>query len=142
MRTILRALALACVLAALPACSSLGVRTENPFVAAKTIDQEAYALIGTYAATLEEATDIVRDPATPASVKKALAKAEAVATPLVETVEIATIAYLKTKADTASLSGAPAPTRAAATLTAAATHLHDAILAAQAPVKALQAALK
>ena len=142
MRTILRALALACVLAALPACSSLGVRTENPFVAAKTIDQEAYALIGTYAATLEEATDIVRDPSTPASVKKALAKAEAVATPLVETVEIATVAYLKAKADTASLTGAPAPTRAAATLTAATTRLHDAILAAEAPVKALQAALK
>src|SRR5262245_13950766 len=117
MRNFLRALALACVLVVLPACTSLGVKTESPFVAAKTIDQEAYALIGTYAATLEEATDIVRDPSTPASVKKALAKAEAVATPLVETVEIAIVAYLKAKAGTASLSGAPAPTRAAAALT-------------------------
>ena len=65
MRHPLRVLALACALAATPACASLQfgeTRIENPIAAAHTLDQRAYAMLHAYAAVIEEATDIVRDP--------------------------------------------------------------------------------
>jgi hypothetical protein len=91
MSTILRTIALALCLAATPACSSL--RGANPIPAEASLEQNAYALIGAYALTLEEATVLVKNPATPTKVKTALAKAERVATPAVELVKIAAIAH-------------------------------------------------
>lgn len=83
----LRVLALALALAATPACASLPfgeMRIENPVAAARTLDQRAYALLQTYAAGLEEAADLARDPSTPADVRRALARAEARAAPAIE----------------------------------------------------------
>ena len=88
MRHPLRVLALACALTVTPACASLqlgATRIENPIAAAQTLDQRAYALLHGYAAIVEEATDIVADPATPQAFKRALGQAERVATPAAET---------------------------------------------------------
>jgi hypothetical protein len=141
MTKIFRSAAVALALAALPSCSTFAPRIETPFAAARTIDQQAYALIGAYAAALETAAAIAADPATPHAVKAALAKAEAVATPLVETVEAATLSYLKARADIAALAEQPEAARDVGVLAIAATRLSQAIEAARAPVAALQAAL-
>ena len=96
----LRVCALAVALAATPACVSL--TPLNPFSAARSADQQAYALIGAYAVTLEEATALMKNPATPRGVKTALAAAEARATPAVELVRVAAIAYRQGETETAS----------------------------------------
>lgn len=139
----LRALTLAFAISMTPACASfeaLGVRFENPAAAARTLDQRAYAVLHAYAAVIEEATDIVRDPTAPRAFKRALGQAEAVATPAVETLEIAVAAYLRARADFDAASGAsqPALERAATALTIAARRLNEAIAAAQAPVAELE----
>jgi hypothetical protein len=139
----LRTAALAIALSLTPACASFelaGTRFENPAASARTLDQRAYALIHAYAAVIEEATDIVRDPAAPRAFKRALGQAEAIATPAVETLEIAVAAYLRARSDFEAASGAGQPTleRAATALTIAARRLSDAIEAAQAPVSELQ----
>jgi hypothetical protein len=143
MRYPLRALALACALALTPACASLQLgetRLENPAVAARTLDQRGYALLGAYAALIEESTDIVRDPAVPIAVKRALGQAEAAATPTVETLEIALAAYLRARADfAAAATGAqPALQRAATALDIAARRLGEAVSAADAPIQELE----
>lgn len=94
----LRVCALAVALAATPACVSL--TPLNPFTTARSVDQQAYALIGAYALALEEASVLVRDPATPRAVKTALATAEARATPAVEVVKIAAVAYRRAETET------------------------------------------
>lgn len=96
MRHPMRVIALALVLAATPACAALHIgetRIENPASAARTVDQHAYALLLSYAATLEEAADLVRDPATPVEVRAALGRAERAATPVVEALAAALQAY-------------------------------------------------
>jgi hypothetical protein len=126
MRHPLRALALACVLSLTPACASLQpTRIENPIEVARTLDQRGYALLHAYAALLEEAADIVRDPATPPSVTRALAQAERVATPAMETLEIALAAYLRARADGQAVQ-----------------RLGEAIAAAQAPLAELQTLIR
>ncbi len=97
-----RTLALACALTLTPACASLqlgGTQIENPIAAARTLDQRADALLNAYAAVIEEATDIVRDPAAPLAFKCALGQAERVATPAAETLQIAVTAYVGARAD-------------------------------------------
>jgi len=143
MRHPLRVLALACALAVTPACASLqlgSTRIENPIAAAETLDQRAYALLASYAAVVEEATDIVRDPTAPLAFKRALGQAERAATPAAETLEIAIAAYVQARADFEAASGAsqPAMQRAATALTIAAQRLNEAIVRAQAPVADLQ----
>jgi hypothetical protein len=143
MRHPLRALALACALAATPACASLQLgQTEikNPLSAANTLDQRAFALLHAYAAVIEEATDIVRDPATPPAITTALARAERIATPAVETMEVAVSAYVRARADfeAASDEADPVLQRAAAALTIAARRLTEATNAAQAPIGELE----
>lgn len=133
MRHPIRVVALACALALTPACASLP-RFENPIAAAQSADQEAYALLSTYAAVLEEATDVVRDPATPDAVRQALAHAERAATPAVETLQIAASAYLRAKADLAASGNQNAITA----LTVAANRLSQAINAARQPIGELQ----
>ncbi len=143
MRYPLRTIALALALAATPACASIRAgQTEivNPVGAARTLDQRAYALLHSYAAVIEEATDIVRDPNAPMAFKRALGQAEAVATPAAETLEIAITAYMNARADfeTSTSESQPTLERAAMGLTIAARRLGEAIAAAQAPVTELE----
>lgn len=143
MRHPLRVLALACALAATPACAALQIgesRIENPIAAARTLDQRAYALLHAYAAIVEEAADIARDPAAPLAFKRVLGQAERVATPAAETLQIAVVAYLGARADfeAASSESQPASQRAAAALTIAARRLSEALETAEAPISELQ----
>ncbi len=143
MRHPIRVAALACALAVTPACAALQLgqtRIENPLAAAQTIDQRAYALLHAYAAIVEEATDIVRDPAAPLAFKRALGQAERVATPAAETLQIAITAYIRARADFEATSGASqsAIERAATALSIAAHRLNQAVAAAQAPVAELE----
>ncbi len=127
MRKFLRIIALALALAAVPACASLKLgQTEfvNPIAAARTLDQRAYATLHSYAALLEEAGDIVANPATPISLTRALARAERAATPAVEALELALAAYLRSRDATAV------------------ARLSEAIAAAQAPITALQTQIR
>lgn len=143
MRHPLRTFALACVLTLTPACASMQLgqtRLENPVAAARTLDQRAYALLRAYGAVIEEATDIVRDPATPLAFTRALGQAERIATPAAETLEIAVAAYVRARADfeAATGDGQPVLERAAAGLTIAARRLGEAIDAAHAPISELE----
>lgn len=122
----LRSLALALALAATPACAALGVRPlENPVAAARSLDQRAYAVMLSYAAMLEEAGDIARDPAVPRAMKVALGRAEAAATPPVEALGAALALYRQ----------APQSPEAAHTL-------EQSLIAAEAALLALQAQLQ
>jgi hypothetical protein len=139
----IRVLALAFALAAMPACASLPfgeTRLENPVAAARTLDQRAYALLHAYAAVVEEATDIVRDPAAPLAFKRALGQAERAATPAAETLGVAVRAYVRARADFEAASGEtqPALQRSATALTIAAQRLSEAIQAAEAPIAELE----
>ena len=130
-----RAILLALALAATPACASLNApKFENPLTAARTADQKAYALLASYAAVLEEATEIVRDPSLPVGVKRALIRAESVATPAAETLRIAFVGYLRARADYAAITNdRPKAARAAAALAIAAARLDEALTAARGP---------
>lgn len=143
MRHPLRVLALACAITLTPACASLQfgeTRFENPAAAARTLDQRAYALLGAYAAIIEEATDIVRDPAAPIAFKRALGQAERAATPVAETLEAALAGYLRARTDFAAASGDAQPVlqRAATALDIAARRLGQAVAAAHAPIQELE----
>lgn len=143
MRHPLRVIALALALAATPACASIRAgQTEivNPVSAANTLDQRAYALLHSYAAVIEEATDIVRDPNAPLAFKRALGQAERIATPSAETLEIAIAAYVNARADFEAASSESQPTleRAALGLTIAARRLNAAIVSAQTPITELE----
>jgi hypothetical protein len=143
MRHPIRVVALACALAFTPACAALQLgqsRIENPLTAAQTIDQRAYALLHAYAAIVEEATDIVRDPAAPLAFKRALGQAERVATPAAETLQVAITAYIRARADFEASSGASQSSieRTASALSIAAHRLNQAIAAAHAPVAELE----
>lgn len=147
MRHPLRALALGVALAAMPACSSLQLgetRLENPAAAARTPDQRAYALLHAYAAIVEEAADIVRDPAAPLSLKRALGQAERAATPAVETLQIAVTGYMRARVDYDSATSADQSVleRAASALTIAANRLSEAIAAADRPIAELEALVR
>lgn len=97
MRNPFRTLMLCTALALTPACAS--PRLEAPIAAAETLDQRAYALLSTYAALLEEAADIAADPATPRGVVRALAQAEAKASPAIEALGEAAAAYVRAGED-------------------------------------------
>jgi hypothetical protein len=124
MRRALPILALGVACAAIPACAPLAAQTQGASISrGKTIDDRAYALISAYAAALEAATALVRDPATPAGVREGLARAEAIATPLVEALKIAAAAHARTAGDDGAalakaLAEAQAPVAALAMLTA------------------------
>jgi len=136
----LRALALALALAATPACAPL--EDANPVAVAETADQKAYALLAMYAAVLEEATDLVRDPALPAEARRALIRAERLATPAAETLRIAFVAWLRARADYEASAGLPARDRAAVAVAIAAVRLDEAIAAARGPVGAFAALVR
>lgn len=139
----LRALALALALAATPACAAVRAPTlANPVAAAQTADQKAYALLETYAATLEAATGLVRDPALPVEAKRALIRAEAAATPAAETLRIAYVGYLRARADYAALGDRAKPERTVAAVAIAAMRLDEAIAAARGPFAAFAALIR
>lgn len=139
MRHPLRVLALACALTLTPACAALGApHLANPVAAAHTIDQRAYALLNSYAAVIEEATDVVRDPAVPIAFKRAMGQAERAATPAAETLEIAVAAYVRARADFEASDGQTQLQRTTAALTVAAQRLNQAITAAQGPISDLE----
>jgi hypothetical protein len=143
MRHPLRVLALACAMTLTPACASLqlgSTRIENPLAMAQTVDQRAYALLHAYAAIVEEATDIVADPATPLAFKRALGQAERAATPAVETLHVAVTAYIRARADFDAAPGANQTTiqRTATAFSIAARRLNEAVAAAHAPIAELE----
>jgi hypothetical protein len=139
----LRALALALAFAATPACSSLslfGTQIDNPVAAAHTLDQQAYAVLDSYAVLLEEATKLVADPNVPIAAKRALGQAERVATPAAQVVESALAAYLRARADFEAASSQSPTTlqRAADALSIAGQRLSQAIAAAAPAIAQLQ----
>lgn len=139
MRHPFRALALACALTLTPACAALHLTTPNPISAAQTNDQRAYAVIESYGALVETATIVVRDPSVPIEAKRAIGRAEAIATPSVQTLEVAFTAYLRARAAYAAASSADdSAMRAVNALNAASEALSQAIGRAQAPVAELQ----
>jgi len=144
MRNILRTMALALALAAMPACASVQTPTfENPVSAARTADQKAYALLASYAAVLEEAADLVRDPLVPAPVKQALVRAERAATPAAETLRIALVGYLRARADYEAIGpDRPPQERTVAAFAIAAVRLDEAFTAARGPLGAFAALAK
>jgi hypothetical protein len=147
MRHPLRVFTLALALTATPACASLQrgpTQIENPLAAAQTLDHRAYALLHAYAAIVEEATDIVRDPTTPLAFKRALGQAERAATPAAETLQIAVTAYIRARADfeASSSAGQTRLERAATALSIAAHRLNEAAVAAQAPIAELEGLIR
>ncbi len=143
MRHPLRTLALACFLTLTPACASFQLgqaRIENPLAAATSLDQHAYALLQTYAAVIEEATDVIRDPATPLALIRALGQAERTATPAAEALGIAVAAYVRARGDFEAASSQDQTTleRAALALAITARRLDETIGAAKAPIAELQ----
>lgn len=66
----------------------------NPITAAKTIDQKAYALYGTFVVFEEQAVAIVVSPATPSTVKDAIRKADNIAKPVADGLLVAVRQYL------------------------------------------------
>lgn len=135
-----RTLALALVLAATPACAT--AKLENPVAVAQTADQKAYALLASYAAVLEEATDLVRDPALPVDAKRTLVRAERIATPAAQALRIAFVTYLRARADYEASASLPERERVAASLAIAALRLNEALTAAQAPLAAFAALVR
>lgn len=97
-------------------------------------------MLHAYAAIVEEATDIVADPATPLAFKRALGQAERAATPAAETLQIAVTGYMRARADFDAASGSNQNTiqRTAIALSVAARHLNEAVAAAQAPIAELE----
>ena len=135
-----RVLALPCALTLTPACAALHLTTPNPISAAQANDQRAYAVIESYAALVETATIIVRDPSVPLEAKRAIGRAEAAATPSVATLEAAFAAYLRARAAYAAASSTDdnGLKRAVNALNAAAEALSQAISRAQASIAELQ----
>lgn len=140
MRHPLRAGAVALALVLTPSCAALRPpELANPVAAARTADLKALALIETYAAVLEEAGDLIRDPTVPVGAKRAIIAAERAATPAVDLVRIATVQTLRARADleAARLQDRPALERASAALAIAAVRLDEALASARGPMAAL-----
>lgn len=130
MRHPLRTLALAFAFAAAPACAPLQLehaRMERAAPAAT--EQHAFALLHAYAALIEEAADVVRDPAVPPGAKQALGEAERATTSVVEALERALAAYVRVRSAGAG----------GETLAASERRLGEALAAAHARLAVLEA---
>lgn len=140
MKNAFRASLAAVLLLVTPACASIRAPDiPNPIAVAQTNDQRALAVIETYAALVEEAADVVANPQTPAPVRRALAQAEAAATPAVDILRIAVTGYLRAQADLEAMRGKERTSveRASAALAVAGVRLADALTQARAPMAAL-----
>lgn len=141
MKHLFRTLALAGALALTPACAQLHLEAFNPIASRQSDDQRAYAIVESYAALLETAANIIRDPDVAVEVKRSIGRAEAAATPSVQVLEVAFSAYLRARAgyEAASRADDSTFTRALNTLNAASQALEQAIDRVQAPMAELQA---
>ncbi|MFT3726365.1 MAG: hypothetical protein QM759_00860 [Terricaulis sp.] len=127
---------------ALPSCASAPIA--NPVAVARTLDQQAYAVLDTYAVLVEEAAKVAADPNVPIGVKRALGQAEKVATPAVQIVESALAAYIRARADFEAASGQPQSTlqRATSALSIADQRLSQAVTAASPAIAALRSLVR
>jgi hypothetical protein len=144
MKPLTRAIALSLALSAFPACATLNrtqIGAENPFAAARTDEQRAYALIETYAAFLEEATDLIKRDDVPLAIKQAIGRAEATATPSMDLLRIALSTYLRARADYTLAKDKPQLERATALLAIAGLRLREAEKTARASLHELQTQL-
>jgi hypothetical protein len=82
---------------ALAACGSL-----NPLSKAQTLEQKAYALYGQFTIVEEQAASLVQEASVPASAKKAIAQADAVAKPVADKLLAATLAVDRARDDLAA----------------------------------------
>ncbi len=142
MRHPFRVLLLAVALAATPACAGL---QHTQIIAPPALDQHAYGLVQGYAALLEEAADVIADPATPPALRDAMARSERLATPAVEMLAAAAGVHARARADfeaAASAADELAQRRAASALQSAARRLSEAEANALAPVSELQMLLE
>ncbi len=75
-----------------------GCQGLNPFAAAETIEQQAFAVEASYNIALQTAVDLVADPAVPQSAKDRILATEKQASEVVETLADATDEYLRARA--------------------------------------------
>jgi hypothetical protein len=87
---------LMCVGLAMAACQQ-GCTT-NPIKAADGPDEQAYAVLGTYHVFQKQALKIVQDATLPANIRSAAANADAVAFPVLKTLDESLTAFLDAKA--------------------------------------------
>lgn len=80
--------ALVCCVALLGACAA------NPFTAAKGVDEQAFAALGSYNVYQKLALKVVQDQSLPVELRRAAAQADADAFPVVEALNKALTAYL------------------------------------------------
>lgn len=135
-----RALLAATALCGASACAGFPVtppRLERPAAPAYSLELQAYAAIESYRAALEGATALVSRPETPEPVVRALAAAEALATPAMQLLAASLSEYLRASA---ALERAPSQSAAAEAALAGAA-LTAALTRAEAPLAALRAAL-
>lgn len=72
--------------------------TANPFKAAEGADEQAYAVLGSYAIYQRQALKIVQDATLPDGVRRAAAAADAAAYPILKSVDSALVDVLNAKA--------------------------------------------
>jgi len=116
--------------ASLPLPSSAAM--ERPFPPGADLETQAYALLQAYAASLEVAQELVARPETPRPLTAALSRAEALATPAVETLALALAEYLRAQAELQRAPGEGAARNAAV----AGAALAQAVAKAEAPMRA------
>ena len=71
--------------------------TTNPLKSATGIDEQAYAVLGTYQAYQKLALKSVNDTTAPASVRRAVANTDAIAYPILKSLDGALADYLEAK---------------------------------------------
>lgn len=103
-----------------------------------SLDVQAYAALRTYALALEQARRLASRAETPDRLVQALARAEAAATPVVESLAAALTDYLRARSAFAQAPGS----EAARAMTAADAALSQAVASASAPLAALTQAIK
>jgi hypothetical protein len=120
---------------ALAACAALKT--------AETPAQKAYALYGTFVAVEEAAADLVVQPSTPAHVKAAIKKADAVAKPAADAMVQAARTYVSAKAeiDRIRQSGLAPPIEKLRIVESALLSLEGAIRTAEPQILRLKAAV-
>lgn len=95
MRWISLTLTCALLLAPVAACTHV---PKAPIVAAPSTEARVIEVLDGYAILLDAATALVRDPRTPVGIKTALVRAERRATPAVQTLGAAYLAFLRARA--------------------------------------------
>lgn len=75
-----------------------GCQGLNPFAAADTLEQRAFAVEASYNIALQSAVDLVNDPAVPSSAKSRILTIEEQSTVVVESLAAATDEYIAAKA--------------------------------------------